>query len=216
MPKRGKTVKVERISGRQLFNFSSGSAVTIPLQPSSFNRALAIADVFQFYRFVKCRVRCLPANLGDSFVIGYAPGAAFDTPPTTTTQIIEFPVAVAHGRAKSVDTIMDIPRKELVNDAQLSWFKTIAGTPDAQFEIQGNLYGLISTGVATPISVVIEYTIEFQSWNLAAQSPLVPLTASAQQQSTGVVSKKQKEVLMDERNQGFVVIDGVTYTKSLA
>ncbi len=161
--------RVETISGRSVLNYGAGAAVSA-LSPALFSRAGAIADLFQFYRFTKIKVTVVPASSGftTSTVIGYAPGAVIDTPPNTQAAIIELPAAVWHGLGKTVDTVMTLGRKELVSDAQIPWFKTIAGTPDAQFEIQGNFYLFVAVGS----SVIYEYTVEFQSWNLAGNSPL--------------------------------------------
>ena len=162
--------RVEIVSGRTNVNYAATTSATLPIYPASFARCLAMADVFQFYRFTKLRVMVIPVD--NSVVIGYAPGAAFDTPPTTFASIIELPVAKYHGSAKFMETIMDVPRRELIRDSQLPWFKTVVGTPATQFEIQGNLY--VSTGGGANGGIlVIEWTCEFQSWNLAGQSPML-------------------------------------------
>lgn len=190
----------EMIAGRQVFAQTASTTVTIPVYPASFSRAAAIADVFQFYRCIKLRVIAIPQDT--NIIFGYAPGAAFDTPPSTGAEIIQLPYAKYHGSGKFTDTKLDIPRKELVSDAQLSWFKTIVGTPATQFEIQGNLY--VSTG-ATSSVVVIEYAFEFQSWNLAGNSPL-----------SLVVKNTPKQKAVQEEPSETVMINGQTYVKSLA
>ena len=159
----------EVISGRSVIFFAASSSNIVQISPNSvFPRAAAIADVFQFYRFTKLKVTVIPTDT--QVVIGYAPGAAFDTAPTTGPAIIELPIAVWHGAAKFGETRMMVPRKELIPDAQIPWFKTVPGTPATQFEIQGNLYNATGAG-ANGGTIVIDYTVEFQSWNLAAQSP---------------------------------------------
>ncbi len=193
--------RVEVVSGRTNLNYAATTAATIAIQPSSFSRCLAMADVFQFYRFTKIDVQIVPVD--NSVVIGYAPGALFDTPPTTAASIIELPLAVYHGAAKFNDTHLRVPRSELVQDAQISWFKTIVGTPAAQFETQGNLY-LSTGGGANGGILVIEWTCEFQSWNLAGQSPMVPKPLG------------KKEPCCSDGISDAVVIGGVTYRKSSA
>ncbi len=170
--------KSEVVMGRSLITITASSMNVIQISPNSaFPRALAIADVFQFYRFKKLRVNLCP---GTELTAGYAPGAAFDTPPTTSAQVIELPVAILQSSAKTTDTVLNVPQKELLNDAQIPWYKTIPGVPSTEFEIQGNLYILAGSGVSR---VYIDYAVEFQSWNLAAQSPLFKNTLVPQETS---------------------------------
>ena len=199
--------RVEIVSGRTNVNYAATSSNILPIQPSSFARCLAIADVFQFYRFTKLRVTVIPVD--NSVVVAYAPGAAFDTAPTTFAALIELPIAKYHGSAKFMETVMDVPRKELLGDAQIPWFKTIVGTPAAQFETQGNLY-VTTGGGANGGILVIEWTVEFQSWNLAAQSPLVYLPGSVEQGSPSTSGDDKK------RSADCLVVGGVTYRRSHA
>ncbi len=191
--------RVETVSGRTNINFGAGAS-TINLTPAFFNRCLVMADVFQFFRFTKMRVIVPPT--GTTTVVGYAPGALFDTPPTTNAQIIELPQAIWSSGNKTVDTILDVPRSELLKDSQIPWFKTIAGTPAAQFEIQGNLY--VFAG-ANGVALVVEWTCEFQSWNSTTQSPFVLLNKDSKRAGDS-----------EERISDTLVVGGVTYRKSSA
>ncbi len=169
--------RVEKICGRQLYtNTISTTTTTVNIAPVNFVRALAIADVFQFYRFTKLHLRITPylngaGTVNNGLAAGYAPGAVFDTPPASVGDVVQLPIATYHGSAKTIDTLLNIPKKELLGDAQLPWFKTIAGTPDAQFEIQGNVY-LVANASTIAVQIVIDYEVEFQSWNVAGNSPL--------------------------------------------
>jgi len=195
--------KTETISGRSVVFYAASSVNTLAISPNSvFPRAAAVADVFQFYRFTKLKVTAIPTD--NTVVFGYAPGAAFDTPPANSQSIIELPIAKWHGAAKFSETEMSVPRMELVRDSQLSWFKTIPGTPATQFEIQGNLYSSIGAG-ATGGTIVLDYTVEFQSWNLAGNSPLYAIP-KALKASDGV----------NEKNSDLLIVGGVTYKKSTA
>ncbi len=202
MPRRSKKkgpagARVEVIEGRGYVPLAA-SASSFPISPSSFARALAIADVFQFYRFTKLKVIIIPGTSG--VAVGYAPGAAFDVPPNTRAQILELPMAVLHGVSKTTDTVLNVGRKEMVMNDQLQWFKTIPGTPDTQWEIQGNIYWISDTATG---ALVVEYTVEFQSWNLAAQSPLF---------STPIPAKP----LSQHDESQCVTIGGVTYKRCSA
>ena len=46
---------------------------------------------------------------------------------------------------------LSIPRSELLKDSQLKWYKTVAGSPDAGFETQGN--------VTLVLVVLLPYTL---------------------------------------------------------
>lgn len=197
--------RVERVSGRTLFTLAGGSSTVIPISPASFSRCAAIADVFQFYRFTDLKVHVYPNDA--AVTVGYAPGAAFDTVPATSGQILELPLAVNHGFLKASDTTLHVPRSELLPDAQIPWFKTIPGTPATQFEIQGNVY-VVTPGAAGSIHG-IEWTCEFQSWNLAANSPL-------ETKGAGKTPGSDDSVVLLEKKPDVLVIGGVTYKKSLA
>lgn len=202
----------ESVSGRQLFSWALSTVSSIPVQPSTFTRALAIADVFQFYRFTNLTIRILPEEVNAG--VSYAPGALFDTPPTTSAGVVELPLHVSHGAFKTTDTVLRVSRKELLGDNQLKWYKTIAGTPAQQFETQGNIYYYTGAGAGT-VLVLIDYTVEFQSWNLAAQSPLahpLPQIAGEKMKSwADEMSEKNRKA-----NSDLLIVDGVTYKKSSA
>ncbi len=216
--------RIEVVSGRSVVNYAASTVNTLNISPNSvFPRILAIADVFQFYRFTKLKITNIP--LDTSVVFGYAPGALFDTPPANSQSIIELPMAVWHGSAKFADTILTIPRSELIKEAQLPWFKTIVGTPSAQFEIQGNLYTSVGAG-ANGATLVLEYTVEFQSWNLAGNSPLKPLSLAANttsvkaspnsKSSLSICSQEQPTDVTADGETSSVVVNGIVYKRSSA
>jgi len=217
--KRPLGARVEVVSGRTLFTLAGGAATTIAVSPASFSRCLAIADVFQFYRFTDLKLVIIPNDA--AVTAGFAPGAAFDTPPATAGTILELPLAVSHGFVKSVDTVLHVPRSELLRDTQIQWYKTIAGTPAVQFETQGNFY-VVAPGAAGSTHY-IEWTCEFQSWNLAAQSPLfLKPSIPAEERSKDIVSVSK--IADDDLKSGSsarttvtetsIVINGVSYKKS--
>ncbi len=166
--RRSPGARVEKICGRQFYNASATPGSIIAVSPAAFSRALAIADVFQFYRFTKLDIHIAPT--ATTYSLGYANGAAFDTPPTTTGEVMQLPYAQLITSTQTVPIKLHVPRSELVKDSQLNWFKTIAGNPDTQFEIQGNIY--LGAGAATTAALYVDYEVEFQSWNLATNSPL--------------------------------------------
>lgn len=170
---------VEVIAGRNLlFLGSFNTAGVLNIMPSTFARALAVADVFQFYRFTSLRATLVPVQAPplaavSQTVIGYAPGAVFDTPPASYDNIMSLPKAICLGGNETCKVALNLNRKDLLSHAQLPWFKTIIGTEDTQFEIQANLYYM--SNITASFSVIIDYVVEFQSPNLAANSPMGPM-----------------------------------------
>lgn len=212
--------RVEVVSGRTLVPTILNSSAALPIAPvANFPRLAAIADLFQFYRFTHIRAYCMPAEV--QMGLAYAPGAAFDTPPTSLSGILELPIAVAHGAFKTTDTVLTVSRKELVGDSQLKWYKTVAGTPAAQFEIQGNLYWVSGAGGTAP-NFVVEWTCELQSWNLAAQSPMkLPGKTFESNPTTdlalGLCDRDRYDKSSSESSRSdSVVIGGVLYKRSAA
>lgn len=170
---------IEVLSGRELqFIGSFNTAGVINIMPSTFARALQLADVFQFYRFTSLRVTLIPVQAPPvsavtQTVIGYAPGAVLDNPPTSYNNIVSLPKYVLLGGNETCKAVMNLNRKDLLSHTQLPWFKTIIGTEDTQFEIQANLYYM--SNITAAFSAIIDYTVEFQSPNLAANSPMGPM-----------------------------------------
>lgn len=201
--------RVEVVSGRTFIPTVLNSSNNLSISPiANLPRLLAMAELFQFYRFTKLRAYCMPGEV--QMALGYAPGAAFDTPPTTISGIMELPLAVAHGAFKSTNTVLTVPRKELVDDGQIMWYKTIPGTPATQFEIQGNIYWVVGAGATAP-NFVLEWTCELQSWNLTAQSPLFKAPKLLGDQ----VEKSSKDSLKESSTDA-IIVGGVTYKKSTA
>lgn len=199
---KGLGAKPESVCGRTVFTLAVGNA-TIPISPASFPRLLAMADVFNLYRFTKLKFSIYPAG---NTAVGYSNGE-FDTPPTTVAQIMEIAYAGLNTATQSVPTHVNVPRSELLGDSTLKWYKTIAGTPAVGFEVQGNLFVL-----AGAIQFfVVEWTCEFTQWNLAANSPL---------KNPSIVIKNDDSVQKDanpafySKTDDVIVVGGVTYRKS--
>lgn len=177
--------RLEVVSGHQLFiNTTNGSVVTIPLVPTAFTRAAAIADNFQYYRFTKVKIVVLPSiepvSSGvqgtNSMAVGYLPGRDPDNALTTEAAVLALPFTTYYSNGSTVPTSLTIPKKELVQNTPLKWWKTIVGNPDAEFEQQGNIYTFYALNgapsVAVGVNFYIHYTMELQGWVLASNTPL--------------------------------------------
>ncbi len=177
--------KWETISGQQLFISTTNNALTqVPVAPSSFTRVLAIADSFSFYRFTKIKIEMLP-SLEDaasgtqqyaSLALGYLPGVAPDTPPANEASVLALPYANFLSQGSTVPRRITIPKRELVGDGQLKWYKTIAGAADSQFETQGIIYGWASSNagsITSGVNWMVHYTCQLQGWILAGNTPMI-------------------------------------------
>ena len=202
--------RVERISGKEYISLSgSTTAQTYLIDPTGFTRAAEVATLFAFFRFTKLVIRVIPSANSGSVALGFLPGAGPDTPPSTLSQIISLPVSTVHGKYKTVDTNLTIPRSELVSKAQLPWFKSFPGTPAKQFEIQGNVYYVADASVQ--LMSVWEYEIEFQSWILPANSPALGMSPSP----VKTLTQKTKSE-SDDAESSILLIDGATYSVKLS
>lgn len=167
----------------ELINAATGTLSTVVLIPATFVRALAIADSFAYYRFKKVKVTIYPnvyeaIDIQTQLTVGYLPGVAPDTPPANDDSVFQMSKHVKHGYGKCTNTTMTVPYADLVGDAQVKWFKTIAGTPDAQFEIQGNFFFWpvtrgASAASAASYNVGFDYTIEFQNFVAPSNTPFL-------------------------------------------
>ncbi len=201
--------KWETISGQQLFISTSNGVLTqVPVAPSSFTRVLAIADSFSYYRFTKIKIEMLPsledAGSGTqvyvSLALGYLPGVAPDTPPANEASVLALPYANFLSQGSAVPRRITIPRRELVGDGQLKWYKTIAGAADSQFETQGIIYGWAAGSTITNgVNWMVHYTCELQGWILAGNTPLsVPKDVSKMEDHLKLLIARQKAKTKDQ------------------
>lgn len=204
---------IEVICGRQIFTTGTINVNGIlSISPASFTRALAVADVFQFYRFTMLKVIIPPTapsaptgTAAASTSIAYAPGALFDVPPASIADLIALPKYLHMGNACTTDKVMILNQKDLLSHVQLPWFKTIVGTEDAQFEIQGNLYYLSS--IIGSASYIVEYRVEFQSPNLAGNSPMIKIPYPLFQKYSNLL-KDAKDADVEIDQHGTMIVGG--------
>ncbi len=217
--------RIEIVEGQQLFiSTTNGSVNTVPIAPSSFTRVAAIADNFQFYRATKIRVKVFPTlensssgteNNG-SLAVGYLPGTAPDTPPANEPSVLSLPYVTFMSNGQTVPSWLSIPRRELVANGILKWYKTIAGTPADQFETQGNLYSF-GSWPNTPtvgINFMIYYRFELQAWALAGNTPLVYVPKDVSKLRDHVLEKEALKQASKAVTSGKVVeIEGIKFLR---
>ncbi len=217
--------RLEVIEGQQLFiSTTNGSVNTIPVAPSSFTRVAAIADNFQFYRCTKLRVKVFPAiedlasgasNYG-SLALGYLPGVAPDTPPANEASVLALPYVTFQSNGQTVPVWLSVPRRELVSNGVLKWYKTIAGTPDVQFETQGNLYsfGFWLTAPTIGINFMIYYRFELQGWSLAGNTPLTYVPKDVSKLADFVAEKRSLKKASQALTTGKIIeLEGIKYLR---
>lgn len=214
--------RIEVIEGQQLFvNTTNVTVVQVPIQPSSFTRVLSISDNFQYYRCTRLQVIVMPSiedtaagatNYG-SMAAGYLPGSAPDTPPANEASVLALPFVTFLSNGQTVPSRLNVPRRELIGMSQLKWYKTIAGTPDAQFETQGILYTFGSWQTAPTIGVnfLIKYRFELQGWSLTGNTPLTHVPKDMSKLSSFVSTRK--EARRTDNTDDVLVIAGVKYLR---
>jgi hypothetical protein len=131
------------------------------------------------YRFTDLKVEVLPsyrattsvASTPEMYGVGYY-NDTVDTLPNTTQAVSELAYSVvrpmgyvfdtANSSAISVLSIplsFHVPKRMLLGDASLKWFKANLGTPDSWDELQGNIVYRAENSVQ--IHMMLYYTCEF-------------------------------------------------------
>jgi len=122
-----------------IFQSNTGATTySIILYPSSFQRELAVADAFEQFRFTELMFRLIPASTAGSVAAGYLPGIT-DTAPASVGAVGGILKSVMIGATQTVPSSWcKLSAPEL--KSQLSWYKTIPGTPDPMDEQQGTVF----------------------------------------------------------------------------
>jgi len=148
----------------RLFSASvlSGGAGTISMMPVTFPTASALADSYEFYRIKFLRYRLHPgeaAAFTGPIGVCYIPGVT-DNPPTTTAGIANIDNhLILTNRQVSPTKWVKVTGAKL--SSYMTWYKTVAGTPDSDVEIQGVLY---LSGVTTDhYDIEVEAIFEFKT-----------------------------------------------------
>ena len=174
-------------------NLLAPTIITVSLTPAFEARLAAIADLYQFYRFTRVKVHLYPAinavTADDSALsVGYLPRIP-NTAPSTHTMIMTMPASAYKGMGQTVKTTLNIPRSVLLGDAPLSWFQSVAGTEDAQWETQGQIFiGGTGSDAAGNFVYSVEGICEFKGRSSATQTPLykpvLPVLGSGEKTSS--------------------------------
>ncbi len=138
-------------------DYTATASTTVQMYPAQFGRVLAEADAFELYRFTKLKFRLLPGGTAGHVVAAYVPGVT-DTAPNTITTVGSIPQHAAIGATQTTPSPWVTLRREL--QGYEPWYKTVAGTPDAAQEIQGNIF--IATSAATSFAIEIVGVCEFR------------------------------------------------------
>ncbi len=183
--------KIEVVCGTEHFDITATGLTQRVLVPFNFTRALAIADNFAYYRFRKVHVEIHPGrnSNGDGVAVAYLPGVAPDTVPASLNAVMNLPYSKFHSDTKTVETYIKLGRSELIGDAPTKWFKTIAGTPDSQWEQQGGFY-IWSDDPTPEFEITFRYEVELQGWVLAANTPQPALSSTNSKDSYALISWK--------------------------
>lgn len=142
-----------------------GGVAVQSLQPSNVSLPNAMSDVYEFYRIVKLRYRMHPPiTLAAPQCAVYLAGI-IDTPSSLNlSACLQIPhAAVMSARSTIPSKWCNVPPRAL--SSYMTWYKTVAGTPDPDAEEQGKLY--IAGNASDNYSVELMITYEFKT-------PVVP------------------------------------------
>lgn len=190
MPRKSKKGKnrVEVLCGSCSLNYSAATSANFPITPSNANwdsRANALADAFNLYRFTRITLKwCYPTT--DS-VVACLMGTT-DTFPTTISNAIQCEYSAHGSLGQTTVSSLAIPRSFLLK-TPAQWYKTEPGTPDPDFEVQGNIF-VVTPSVAT-IRIFAEYEIEFSDWAPTGSTPMPSLNTRAAELATLLESRPE-------------------------
>ncbi len=156
---------------------SSAIAGSIPLIPSNTfwgSRLNAMADTFQNFRFTKLDIKFCPPLAALDTAVGVVTGTV-DTDPATPITVSQCEYSAIKFNSQTVPARLVVPRKFLVGQSQLKWFKTQVGTPEAGFEVQGSIY--MAMNATSSMNLWVDYEIEFCDWIATTSTPKVDLAA---------------------------------------
>lgn len=137
-----------------------GGALTIPLQPSSFNQVSGLADNYEFYRVTRLMFRIQRSGtITGNQTMCYVAGVT-DTPPSSASlasQALDSCVVTTTTTVPS--NWVSVPNSRLASYQQ--WFKTIVGSPDPSVENQGNIFfgGSGTDGVFYEIKATYQFRV---------------------------------------------------------
>lgn len=208
------------VSGKVFIQTSATtSAAAVALHPSVIARLVDLANAFQLYRFTSLKVEVLPSWRGTSVIPGtgelYGVGYyndTVDTLPNTTQAISELAYSVvrpmgyvfdtANSSAISVMSVpsaFKVPRKFLIGDSPLKWFKANLGTPDSWDELQGNVIYRGESSIQ--VFMMWTYTCEF-----AGPLPFVSTPKDLEERVKRILLNKRLLSLYEEWRAGKIKV----------
>lgn len=204
------------VSGKVFIQVSgSTTQAVVSLHPSVIARLVDLANAFQLYRFTSLKVEVLPSWRSttsfpaavEMYGVGYY-NDTVDTLPNSTQAISELAYSVVRpfgyvfdvANSSAISTMsvpsgFKVPRKFLVGDSPLRWFKANLGTPDSWDELQGNVVYRAENQIQ--ILMMWTYTCEF-----AGPLPFVSTPKDLELRVKRILLNKKLLVLYEEWRAG--------------
>ncbi len=151
-------VRIER--GRAVVTGTLTNASTLGslIVSAEFNaRLAALADFYAYYRFVDIIIEAYPA--GEDWAVGFTTDYTSAT-PATASEIMDLAASRWISKTQTVPQRLYIRSKLLLTNGA-RWFRTIAGSPDPEFEFQGLLWFRQTSSNAISVSLVVHFCCEF-------------------------------------------------------
>lgn len=171
MPKnrKGGKGRVEKLCGSIAINYTAATSANFPLQPSNSawgTRAVSLSNAFNLFRYTKIDLQwCDP---GTNNAMGALMGTT-DVFPATVADVMQCEYSAGAGVGLTTNTKLSIPRSFLLK-TPAQWYKTVSGTPEPDFEVQGNLF--MVTSASANIVIFAYFEIEFSDWAPTGSTPL--------------------------------------------
>lgn len=135
-------------------------------------RVAAVAALFNMYRFTKLKITMFPftfTSLDELVALGYLPGVITTAAPTTANAVYNLPVSCALSASDLAATGIDVPRKVLVGQGQMKWWKCSNATDSAE-ENQGQIYAIGTVASSASYFFAVEGICEFSGPVISGES----------------------------------------------
>jgi hypothetical protein len=132
-----------------------------------------MAPYFQLFRFTRLRVTLFPNINTVDVIFAYAAGSLESAGPTTFNQASQLSCVGIQGLFQTTPTVIDIPRKALLDNSLVKWFRTVVNTDPSFAFTQGNLSILTSVSTSGVLCYMLDGECEFSAPTVSGVSMLM-------------------------------------------
>jgi hypothetical protein len=177
---------------------TASAQYAVPLQPVSGTffgqRLFEIADQYRLFRFTRLRAILCGRSDNDfggvafTSIVAYTNGTV-GTPPSTFAEVAEIVPSATHLPGMTKPTVLDLGRRDLLDDAVPKWFLTEADALDPVLDTQGQVY--FTAAEAGTIASVVGLIVRFE-WDVELCEPL-PAAVSLERLKRALALESDKD-----------------------